>query len=68
MYVNTILGTCMGLSATASMQIVTNTFISESGTDGAVTSPTYMAAQHKLPLIAIILETSKIFHCDCLMF
>jgi hypothetical protein len=52
---------------TISIQIVTNTCISESEMDGAVTSPMYMAAQYRLPSIAIILARSKIFQCNCLV-
>ena len=63
MYINAILGTCFRLTATTSIQIVTITGISESGTNGSMTSPMYVAAQHIIPLIAIILERSKIFQC-----
>jgi len=63
MYINAILGIYFRLTATTSIQIVTNTCVSEGGTDGAVTSPMYVAAQHSLPLIAIILERSNIFQC-----
>jgi hypothetical protein len=49
------------------IQIGTNTCISESGMDGAVTSPMYVAAQLRLPLTPIILARSKIFQCNCLV-
>jgi hypothetical protein len=66
-YINAILGTCVRLTAATSIQTVTNTCISESGAYGTVTFPMCVTVLHRLPLIAIMLERSKIFRCNYLI-